>query len=134
MRGGIYWIILGGVKVRKLMPLIKYLDMFKAPEGIPYRVFEVELQDEMFDSGFIDLNWDDTFKKYKIEPYHSFENKNIFTEDMIANANLELLAAMITYVFRGCTHWWECDLFEFNDFFIQSFARLKELLEGKEAE
>jgi hypothetical protein len=108
--------------------------MFKAPEGIPYKVFEVELQDEMIDCGFIDVMWGDTFEKYKIEPIHRFGNKNIFAEDMIANANLELLAAMITYVFRGCTHWWECSLFEYNDFFIKSFTRLKELLEEKEAE
>jgi hypothetical protein len=34
--------------VQNMMNLVKYLDMFKAPEGIPYKVFEVEFQDEMF--------------------------------------------------------------------------------------
>jgi len=123
---------LGGAKVKNLKTLIKYLDMFKAPEGIPYKVFEVELQDEMFDTEFIDLNWDETFRKYNIEPFLSSKSKNIFTNDKIASANLELLAAMVTYVFRGCIHWWECDLFEYSNFFIQSFARLKELVEEEE--
>jgi len=116
--------------VQNMMTLIKYLDMFKAPEGIPYKVFEVELQDEMFDSGFIDLSWDETFKKYKVKPNE--KTKDIFAEDKIASANLELLAAMVTYVFRGCTHWWDCSLFDYNDFFILSFARLKELVEERD--
>lgn len=113
--------------MQKLLPLIKYLEMFKLPDEIPYKVFEVELQDEMFNCGFTDLNWEETFEKYKIELNNNIEN--IFTEDLIASANLELLAAMITYVFRGCTHWWECSLFQYNDFFIRSFTRLKVLQE-----
>lgn len=113
--------------MENIMTLIKYFDMFTMHEDIPYRVFEVELQDELFNCGFIDSKWDETLKKYNIEPDHQIEN--LFSEDAIAGANLELLAAMITYVFRGCTHWWECSLFKYNDFFIQSFTRLKELLE-----
>jgi hypothetical protein len=118
--------------LQSLMTLIKYFDLFNVPEEIPYKVFEVELQNEMFDSGFIDLNWDETFKKYKIEPDKTIEN--LFTQNIIVSANLELLGAMVTYVFRGCTHWWDCSLFEYRDFFIQSFARLKELVEEREAD
>lgn len=105
--------------------MLKYIDFYQHPTNIPQSVFEVEFRNDLIACGLFDLQWNNIFEKYRIQP---MKNRTVVSDIEIAHANSELLGALLTYIVIDSQNSSVSNIYDHGSFLIKVLTRLAILI------